>query len=123
MLHRVQRSAIQTRTLARALHDATADSGTAWLEPSVIGKPLADLLQAAVRLLGEFLTGGGADPCSADFATPREAVHSRAQGESVTLTPDGWVRQAAILATIDRLAADLRDSTHSGEDDETPAFS
>ena len=94
-----------------------------WLEPSVVGQPLADLLHTAVRLLDEFLTGGGKSRTSADFATRREAVLSRAQGESVTLMPDGWVRLTVILATIDRLAADLRGSTQSDEDDETPVVS
>ncbi|HEV7664357.1 MAG TPA: FUSC family protein [Chloroflexota bacterium] len=114
----LERSAIQTRTVARTLDHAGTRGGFDWLAPSALGQPLAKLLRAAAALFDEFLSSGASTTANTEFAEQREAVLRLARTDSTHLTPEQWMQLAAILATVDRLAADVRRDAPADDDDD-----
>lgn len=115
----LERSAIQTRTIARALTDAVVAGGADWLMPSAFGQPIGQLLRAAVRLVEDFVASGGPSVAATEeFVSRREAVLRLARTENAPVTPDARIHVAAILATLDRFAADLRHDSASTDDEE-----
>ena len=116
----LEHTAIQARSLTRALADSVAAGCPAWLAPSVFGQPLAALVRAAARALHAFASGDGQpelDTCKSAFQACREVVIARARAERSLLTgggaADGWVRLGAVLSTLDRLVNDLGTSSQT----------
>lgn len=77
-------------------------------------------MSQVVQLLDAFNTMNDADmQAHADlFATRREALLSRARNIESGLGAEEWLRLAAMLATIDRMASDLRGEALADKDDD-----
>ncbi|MCC6943092.1 MAG: FUSC family protein [Thermomicrobiales bacterium] len=114
----LEHSALQTRIIARALTDATstapAGSGRPdWLEPSVLGEPLAELLDEVHLALQTFLLPldeGDAKPVPitvAGMAQKRQELNAVAKSSLDLIAPDGWILLGAIVALSTQLVTDL----------------
>ena len=114
----LEHTAIQARSLARALADSVADGCPAWLQPAAFGQPLAELVRVAAAALRAFAAGhDDLATCRAEAQACRVAILARAHAERDVLTadgaPDGWVRLGTILGTLDRLIGDLGGSSRT----------
>jgi uncharacterized membrane protein YgaE (UPF0421/DUF939 family) len=111
-------TAIQARSVARALFDSVAEGCPAWLEPTAFGEPLADLVRVSAEALQAFALGQpDLDQRKQAFGACRAAILARARAERTLLTrgavPDGWVRLGSVLGTLDRLVWDLGGSSQT----------
>lgn len=126
-LARLEHSVLQLRSLARVLADAVDSPPEAirWAEPGPLGRALADLLAALAAVVAHFpgdaavLAGTWASGASAraEFDRCRAVVDRAAQAQQPALTPAGWMHLGALLATVDRLCADLVHPAAAGGED------
>jgi uncharacterized membrane protein YgaE (UPF0421/DUF939 family) len=111
----LEHASIQTRMIARALADATAQEGPqGWLAHEALGAPLADLLDMGVetldahlgRLRNGDLTGGF--PIDAARLTGNQSdIADRAAAFDVELRQGGWIYLGEVVALTTQLITDL----------------
>jgi uncharacterized membrane protein YccC len=114
----LEHTAIQARSVARALFDTVAEGCPGWLEPDAFGQPLADLVRVSAQALQAFALGQpDLDQRKHVFGACRAAILAHARAERTLLTsgsaPDGWVRLGSVLGTLDRLVWDLGGSSQT----------
>ncbi len=114
----LERSVVQTRTLARVLADCVATGRPVWLDPSALGVPLAELVEAVAACLHTSVHGQGAElaSCKAAALDRQKEVLLRAREAAALLPAEGWLQLGSILSTLERLNADLGQSA-GWEDD------
>jgi len=115
----IEHSALQARIIARSLTDAVATSANgklapAWLQPAVLGIPLADLLDEALAALNIFLSPLDTDNpqrprqiSTAGIAAQRELVYQAGMDAFELLLPGGWVLLGEIVGVTTQLVTDL----------------
>lgn len=111
----LEHASIQTRMIARALADATAQEAPhGWLAAEALGTSLADLLDMGVetldahmtRLRKDDLTGGF--PVDIDRLTGHQStIHARAATYESELQPGGWIYLGEVVALATQLITDL----------------
>ena len=114
----LEHASIQTRMIARALADATAQSAPqGWLGARALGAPLSDLLDMAVDTLDAHLgriregdlTGG--IPVELDqLAALQDAVAERSAAHEADLRHGGWIYLGEVVALATQLITDLSTS-------------
>jgi hypothetical protein len=114
----LEHTAIQARSVARALFDTVAEGCPAWLQPAAFGQPLAGLVRVSAQALQAFaLQEAELDQRKQAYGVCRAAILARARAERDSLTgnraPDGWVRLGSVLGTLDRLVWDLGGSSQT----------
>jgi len=115
----MEHSALQARIIARSLTDAV-DSGEdgspapKWLQPDALGRPLADLLDEAVKALRVFLhpldTENAQQPQLIGIdgvAAQRELVNRASLDAFELLLPDCWVLLGEIVGVTTQFVTDL----------------
>lgn len=112
----LEHTAIQVRSLSRSLADAVGMERPAWLDPTALGQPLADLVLAAAACLEAFVQARPDRPsaCTSSAHACREAVIARARDGSDLLATDGWLKLGSIVATLDRLLMDIGSAAPDG---------
>lgn len=111
----LEHASIQTRIIARALADATAQQAPQdWLEPAALGTPLANLLDMAVETLDAHLARlragdlTGELPVDLDrLAGLQDAIAVRSAAYEHTLRPGGWIYLGEVVALATQLITDL----------------
>lgn len=111
----LEHAAIQTRMVARALVDATAQQAPHdWLAPGALGIPLAALLDMAVETLDAHLARlregdlNGGLPVDLDrLANLQEAIAAQAGAYEPSLRPGGWVYLGEVVALATQMITDL----------------
>lgn len=111
----LEHASIQTRMIARALADATAqDAPHDWLRADALGAPLADLLDAGVETLDAHLrqleegnlTGGL--PIDLERLTELQRAIGAASAEhEPALRQGGWIYLGEVVALATQLITDL----------------
>ncbi|MEZ4530250.1 MAG: aromatic acid exporter family protein [Thermomicrobiales bacterium] len=115
----LEHASIQTRMIARALADATAqDAPLGWLLGDALGAPLADLLDMGVETLDAYLTRiregdlTGGFPIDTDRLTGYQAaIARRAADFDGELRPGGWIYLGEVVALATQLITDLSTPT------------
>ncbi|MEZ4506461.1 MAG: aromatic acid exporter family protein [Thermomicrobiales bacterium] len=111
----LEHASIQTRMIARALADATAqDAPLGWLLGDALGAPLADLLDMGVETLDAYLTRiregdlTGGFPIDTERLTGYQAaIARRAADFDGELRPGGWIYLGEVVALATQLITDL----------------
>ena len=106
---------MQTRVIARALADATAQNAPqGWLERDALGTPMADLLDMGVETLDAHLARiregdltGGAPFDAARLTGHQTAIAVRAEAFDGELRGGGWIYLGEVLALATQLITDL----------------
>lgn len=111
----LEHASIQTRMIARALADATAQQAPHdWLAAEAVGAPLADLLDLAVETLDAHLvriqkgdlTGGL--PIDLDrLARAQDAIAARSAAYDDQLRYGGWIYLGEVVALATQMITDL----------------
>ena len=111
----LEHASIQTRMIARALADVTAQQAPHdWLTANAVGNPLADLLDIAVETLDAHLvqirkgdlTGGF--PIDLDrLARAQDAIAARAADYDEQLRYGGWIYLGEVVALATQMITDL----------------
>jgi uncharacterized membrane protein YgaE (UPF0421/DUF939 family) len=120
----LEHASIQTRMIARALADATAQEAPHdWLAPDALGSALADLIDMAVETLDAHmgrlregdLTGGL--PIDLDrLAELQDAIAVRSAVYESSLRRGGWVYLGEVVALATQLITDLSAPAAQRED-------
>jgi uncharacterized membrane protein YgaE (UPF0421/DUF939 family) len=118
----LEHAAMQTRVMARAFADATAqDAPQDWLAPAALGEPLADLLDMAGETLGVHLDqiregdlAGGQPIDTARLAHLQDAIARRSSDYEQQLRPGGWIYLGEVVALATQLITDLSLPVESG---------
>ncbi len=111
----LEHASIQTRMIARALADATAqDAPLGWLLGDALGAPLADLLDMGVETLDAYLTRiregdlTGGFPIDTERLTGYQAAIARRGADfDGELRPGGWIYLGEVVALATQLITDL----------------
>jgi uncharacterized membrane protein YgaE (UPF0421/DUF939 family) len=111
----LEHASIQTRMIARALADATAqDAPHDWLARDALGEPLADLLDLGVETLtahlerlreGDMTSGALVD--AAHLTRLQAAISERATAFDAELRRGGWIYLGEVVALTTQLITDL----------------
>jgi uncharacterized membrane protein YccC len=118
----LEHAAMQTRVMARAFADATAqDAPQDWLAPAALGEPLANLLDMAGETLGVHLDqiregdlAGGQPIDTARLAHLQDAIARRSSDYEQQLRPGGWIYLGEVVALATQLITDLSLPVESG---------
>jgi uncharacterized membrane protein YgaE (UPF0421/DUF939 family) len=111
----LEHASIQTRMIARALADATAqDAPQGWLAHEALGAPLADLLDMAVETLDAHLARlregdltGGFPIDAARLTGHQSAIAIRGGAFDAELCQGGWIYLGEVVALATQLITDL----------------
>ena len=111
----LEHASIQTRMIARALADATAqDAPQEWLAPDALGGPLADLLDMAVATLDAHLARiregdltGGLPVDNSQLVAYQSAIAARTGAFEDQLRLGGWIYLGEVVALATQLITDL----------------
>lgn len=111
----LEHASIQTRMIARALADATAQQAPQeWLAAQALGGPLADLLDMACEMLELHLDhiregdlGGGQPVDTERLADLQDAIARRSSEYEPQLRPGGWMYLGEVVALATQLITDL----------------
>ncbi|MCA9858280.1 MAG: hypothetical protein KC438_01090, partial [Thermomicrobiales bacterium] len=111
----LEHASIQTRMIARALADATAqDAPQEWLGPHALGEPVAALLDMAVETLDARMTmlhdgnlTGGLTVDLERLSACQSAIAERSGPLEHQLRQGGWVYLGEVVALATQLITDL----------------
>lgn len=111
----LEHAAMQTRVMARAFADATAqDAPQDWLAPAALGEPLADLLDMAVETLDAHLARirdgdltGGQSPDFDRLSRLQDRIAVCAAAWEHELRSGGWIYLGEIVALSTQMITDL----------------
>ncbi len=104
----LEHTAIQVRTLTRALDDAVVVGRPSWLDGGIVGKPMADFVQAAAVCLEAFVErSSDLDTDVRSALASREVVIARASEARSLLAADGWLQLGSIVSSVERMVNDL----------------
>ena len=111
----LEHAAMQTRVMARAFADATAqDAPQDWLAPAALGEPLADLLDMAVETLDAHLARirdgdltGGQAPELDRLSQLQDRIAVCAEAWEYELRSGGWIYLGEIVALSTQMITDL----------------
>lgn len=111
----LEHASIQTRMIARALADATAqDAPQGWLAHDALGEPLADLLDMAVETLDAHLVRirkgdltGGLPIDLARLTFLQAAISRHSYDYEAELRQGGWIYLGEVVALTTQMITDL----------------
>ncbi len=111
----LEHASIQTRMIARALADATAqEAPQGWLAGAALGGPLADLLDLGVETLDAHMTRiregdltGGLPVDNVRLTGFQAAIGARAARYDDELRQGGWIYLGEVVALATQLITDL----------------
>ena len=111
----LEHASIQTRMIARALADATAQEAPhGWLEYAALGAPLADLLDMGVETLDAHLERlrdgdltGGFPIDTVRLTGHQSSIAARAGAFDAELRLGGWIYLGEVVALTTQLITDL----------------
>ncbi len=115
----LEHAGVQVRVISRTVSDCVETAGRdeihpAWLSPSALGIPLANLFSAIALYLDHFLTLSDDARRTRDdrdliteIAGRRSEVNAATATHMAALMPDRWVLVGEIVSIADQLVADL----------------